>query len=245
MKLISTPTTAVLWGPAPIDWCEDNHPSTNPFSIAEFHNTWTNIFYVISSLILLKSHLKLPSTQRDILFTTFIINIILTGLTSGWFHATLLFIAQKSDEFFENAAIVSLLYYHVFPLDSNNNTRRIIYYIIHTILLGLGVLYIPEIFCEIHLIICVLITFSTSYDRAMLLPLENITRAIYNFKKSFMSVAVAFGCWLLDFLLCSYVKQFYLHAYAWHLGTAVALYYGGIASLVINEKPKVLQEKSY
>jgi hypothetical protein len=37
---------STFFGPAPIDWCEENY-AMNIFHIAEFHNTWTNIFYII------------------------------------------------------------------------------------------------------------------------------------------------------------------------------------------------------
>ncbi|GMH76840.1 hypothetical protein TrST_g11411 [Triparma strigata] len=243
--IVKTPTADVLWGAAPIDWCEENLPETNPLSIAEFHNSWTNIFYIISGLLLLRSHLRLHSDIRDPLFAFFIFNIIMTGVTSAWFHSTLLFLAQKSDEFFENAAMVSLLYYHVFPLGSSS---KIIKYrgaccAVHTLLLGVGILCIPDLFCEIHLITTVLITFKTGYIRTESLPPHTRSKALNLFSSSFASVGVAFFCWLLDFLLCIYFSPFYLHAFVWHLGTSISLYYGGEASLLIREKYIKIEEK--
>jgi len=105
MITTTPPTIEVLYGPSPIDWCEPNRPQTNPLHVQELHNTWTNISYVIAGFALI------PKLNRcNPLYQFYVLSIVMTGLTSAWFHATLIFISQKSDEFFENAAVVSLLY---------------------------------------------------------------------------------------------------------------------------------------
>ena len=46
------PSYEVLWGPAPIDWCEPNRPEHNLFGVKELHNTWTNVGYMLAALLL-------------------------------------------------------------------------------------------------------------------------------------------------------------------------------------------------
>ena len=161
MVAIELPAPEVLWGPAPIDWCEPNRPSVNPFGIEELHNTWSNLMYVIVGILMFREYVySMPAHKRDPIYFSFCINTIMTGITSGWFHATLIFIAQKSDEFFENAAVVSLMYFHVMPRNpSRPASGRYFIFSAHLTALALGVILIPELFCEVHLITVVLVCF--------------------------------------------------------------------------------------
>ena len=93
-----------------IDWCEDNKPSTNFLGVEELYNTFTNGFYVIVALVLFFQNPNSNSTFNK-LYGAFCFFVLMTGVTSGIFHATLTKRAQKADEFFENACLVSL--YHL------------------------------------------------------------------------------------------------------------------------------------
>ena len=158
---LAVPTLEVLWGPAPIDWCEPNMSSVNPFGVEELHNTWSNVMYVVVGVLLLREYVRsVPPLQRDPVYFSFCVNVVMTGITSGWFHATLMFIAQKSDEFFENAAVLSLMYFHIMPKSPHRpSSDRYFIFSAHMTLLALGVVLIPEMFCEIHLIAIVLVCF--------------------------------------------------------------------------------------
>eukprot|EP00040_Diaphanoeca_grandis_P013174 m.66616 g.66616 ORF g.66616 m.66616 type:complete len:264 (-) comp23710_c0_seq2:1348-2139(-) len=225
------PTQEVLLGPAPIDWCESNHASSNPFSVEEFHNTWTNVAYIVVGALLYR-HMSLERST-DPLFAFFCAFVILTGVTSGWFHATLIFAAQKSDEFFENAAVLALMYYNI-NLPSNCNSknddvnatsdshrRLCLVLVAHTMVMGIGVFCIPEVFCEAHLICTVLVCFRYGLARVETIKCERTKATISNlFHRSFVSAGIGFSFWIVDFAFCSErVRLLHLHAYAWHFLT--------------------------
>jgi hypothetical protein len=101
------PSKETIWGVAPIDWCEENY--TESTTIAELNNTITNIAYIIAAILLLwnmntsvgpvgykksdddivHAPLTLSSYQGKI-FVFYCIALFLTGVTSGIFHATLI-----------------------------------------------------------------------------------------------------------------------------------------------------------
>jgi hypothetical protein len=107
MILFQVPTHDILFGPAPIDWCEPNRAQTNPYGWEELHNTYTNLAYVIAGISLFLKSRSSPDLDRPFFFA-FCFFTILTGVTSAWFHATLIYVAQKADEFFETASVVAL-----------------------------------------------------------------------------------------------------------------------------------------
>jgi len=235
MITTTPPTIEVLYGPSPIDWCEPNRPQTNPLHVQELHNTWTNISYVIAGFALI------PKLNRcNPLYQFYVLSIVMTGLTSAWFHATLIFISQKSDEFFENAAVVSLLYAQLSdPISTTKSQKANLFFLfsLHVTLLGLGVVFIPSVFCELHLITVVLATFTCATRRVSSLPLAADRNAVLShFKSALLCAAAGFGCWMLDFFLCHEMQGLYLHAFAWHPLTALALYKGGDGSICLDEK---------
>lgn len=156
---VRLPSKALLLGAAPIDWCEPNLPLINPLGIKELHNTWTTAAYAVAGLVLLAKHWKALRALHECgrflpLFVAFCAAMVMTGVTSAWFHATLVYAAQKSDEFCENVAVICLFY---MTAPSAQGPRRVLAAaVMHSTLFGLGVLCIPELFCELHLIICVL-----------------------------------------------------------------------------------------
>jgi hypothetical protein len=85
----------IRWGlpTAPIDWCEANYAWTN--DVAELHNTWTNLAYVAVGLACL------ARCRRDglpVVFWACGASIVLTGIFSACFHATLWLVFQRLDE---------------------------------------------------------------------------------------------------------------------------------------------------
>lgn len=250
MPIFQQPTSEILFGPSPIDWCEANKPETNPFHVQEFHNTWTNIAYVFAGINPLVLHLQQKKYSKDPLYILSCLSVIMTGVTSAWFHATLMYAAQKSDEFFENAAVIFHCYYMIYPLitgskddknkrnDSNYTFQRNAMAIAHVIFLGTGVLYIPEAFCEIHLILAIGGgAYVLKTQRIALIEDEVLRKNVmihYNTVAS--SALVAFSFWLIDFFCCTpLVRSLNLHAFAWHFLTALAMYEGCISSKLVND----------
>lgn len=241
MPLFQIPTYEILWGKSRIDWCEKNDPTTNPFGIMEFHNTWSNLFYVavgIVNAIVLTS----GKSPKDPLLYFFCLFAIMTGVTSAWFHATLLYIGQKSDEFFENAMILALAYSHLFPIVGGTGKRQYTYFGIHVILLGIGVFCIPDVFCEVHLLFAVLA--SSYFSRKRSETIKNSVerqKSIDNNHWALMWGALGFAMWIVDMVACSpIIQQLHLHAYAWHLLTAVALHVGCSGTIRMNQ---ILQQQ--
>ena len=139
----------VLMGPAPIDWCEENYQFKS-FNIAEIHNTWTNIFYVIFGCI---AYQRAENLYLSKIFRFFSVSLIMTGIFSGIFHATLIWCSQKLDETFETFTLLGL-FYCLCELEQKNK-----FIVIHSIGCFLGIFFIPELFCEIHLFILAVSTY--------------------------------------------------------------------------------------
>jgi hypothetical protein len=212
MQLLHWPSRAVLFGPSPIDWCEENWTSG---IVAESHNTITNSAYVLAAAALL-AKAKLSGHERAI-YVFFCLSLLLTGLTSGLFHATLVWGAQKADETFENWTVLAL-FHSTFPYQSEAIFRRIC---VHSILVTLGIILIPTIFCEVHLIF---ISFATVY-RFQQQELDTEESKLLS--RTALFAAAGFSAWLCDFFACDTFRSLYLHAYGWHILTALALYSAG------------------
>lgn len=247
MPFFQNPTREILFGPAPIDWCEPNHPDDNPFNVQEFHNTWTNIAYVLAGAIpLVYSWTRHQHLEQDPLYTLSCLSVILTGITSTWFHATLIYAAQKSDEFFESCAVLFMAYSMGFPLVStepipNRNEykwKRLVIAMTHCTLLGLGVLYIPEVFCEVHLLGAVLC--AVYFFGVKRIPAISDLKVRANAKKysdtGVLVSAIGFAFWIIDMAFCNeFVQGLHLHAYAWHFCTAYGLYNGCITTRMVDD----------
>jgi len=192
------------------------------------------VYVLVGAAVFIEYRRRVPPLQRDVIFYAFCINTILTGITSGWFHATLIYTAQKADEFFENAAVLSLMYFHIMRKGGGRPaSKRYFIYSLHVTLLAIGVLCVPEVFCEVHLILIVLVCFGRALYTIKSLPDGSAKTGIRSqFTKSFTAAGVSFAFWLVDFLLCSsFVRSLNLHAFCWHFGTAAALLWGGTGSM--------------
>lgn len=241
MPIFQTPTNDILFGKAPIDWCEENHPESNPWHWQELHNTWTNAAYVMVGITLAAAHMK-QKCPTDPLFLLACFAGIMTGVTSAWFHATLIYIAQKSDEFFENAMIVAMTYCMMFPLvqpssktPPSKGATRYLTCLTHMALLAFGTVFIPEDFAEIHLVMAVLTFFWKVTERTNLVldpKVQEKSRFYRNW--AFLSAIGAFALWGVDRAHCTpFVQSLNLHAFAWHWGTALALLLGSVSVMLV------------
>lgn len=214
------PSSDVLWGSAPIDWCEPNYvQDVAGFRVAEINNTVTNAAYVLAAVVLMRSSKLYHNSHEGRIFLFYCLALLMTGLTSGWFHATLIWIAQKADEIFENCTVMVLFHSTFINLSSKEMLQRVC---AHAVLVALGVILIPVAFCEVHLII---ISFATVYRFSQgSLELKEKT----HLGKTAVYAASGFACWLLDFFACSTFSKYYLHAFGWHCLTGMALYEAGL-----------------
>lgn len=185
----------------------------------QFWNTLSNIFFLIAAiraLYLVHVH-QLP---RQFLVLAW--SIMLTGICSAWFHATLSYNAQKWDETFENIILIFLFY-----SDSPNQVTPVI----HAAFSALGIFTVTMfLFCEIHLISMVIITLRKVNKEVT--EVDCMTNAAaglsHHLKRSGLFTLTGAICWLVDRLACYLVSQTLpfnpqLHAF-WHFWCALAIH---------------------
>lgn len=208
------------WAPhtAPIDWCERNY-AVSPF-VAEFHNAWTNLAYVVVGLCILW---RCGWRQNGPFIALMATSTVLTGVTSLAFHATLQWIHQKLDEVFENGILVYILHYHTSPVGVATA---------HFAVVAALILMVTSFnFCELHLVSVILLSIAKFASMSRQHP-----ELQHYVAKAAAATLAGFGCWLADRLMCTAVSTWEasvlgvpvsaeLHA-LWHLFTALALFFG-------------------
>lgn len=221
------------WGEADslINWCELDYIE-NDSIIAEFWNSWSNSFFIISGLVAIrltyKHNLPLPYT-----ITSF--SIIFTGLFSFCFHASLRYWMQKLDESFETLLLLGI--FHSF--DSTNQ-----FMFTHMCSAVIGILFIEKWFCEIHLILVAILTFFQLYQLGWkILNQSNQTKLYYKLfpwiRNYFLIAGVT---WLIDRIACDYLYNLpydlpnpQLHASGWHLFCALGVNQTMFAVCIMNK----------
>eukprot|EP00041_Stephanoeca_diplocostata_P029377 m.865494 g.865494 ORF g.865494 m.865494 type:complete len:283 (+) comp23550_c0_seq11:185-1033(+) len=222
--------TPRLWGPATgINWCEPDYAVVD--WCAEFWNTISNLCYIVVAVRCLHRAQQQPLLSHNHNFKYAAIGIGMTGLMSAFFHCTLWWEAQKADEISENAAIV-FLYKTLSPrpdpsAHSVSMAPTTHFTFLYLLGMGLGITLVSAfLFCELHLIAILIVTFRRILHAAQSLP--PIRRYV---RRTGLLTVLGFGCWLVDRIGCSSLLHFctvwglpnpQLHAW-WHFWTALAL----------------------
>lgn len=167
--------------------CESNNAVTA--LVKEFWNTISNLMFVIVGLLICRQSKHLGLSWK---FSGTGICVLLTGIASAYFHATLTLHGQRADEIFENLILVFL-----FRLDDNHGLRLWV----HAFAASFGILFVSAVlFCELHLIVMALLNTFRLYK--LQLPMSGVDSKKKFFSRNVVLAALlaifGFVCWLID-----------------------------------------------
>lgn len=213
-----------------IDWCEDNYVYN--FYIAEWYNSLSNLIPIIILLNAIRLIMK-HNSNTNFYINTLYISIIFVYIGSFLFHSTLTYFGQLLDEV---PMIYCCIFLHYIIYKHIKHIKLYCYTLITLftfILLYFNdnpflSLQLPYAILNLSIIIHTINLYnhlSISYD---------INQYKYLLKNSAVFYGIGFICWILDQVLCKYLKEYYLHAF-WHILTGIGSYYL-IQFIFINDK---------
>lgn len=193
-----------FWGHEDISihFCEDKY--THMFWIAEYYNTISCVFYILSGMMLWK-------LQRE---KTIGISLICVGLGSMVLHGTLRYYGQWMDE-------VAMLITSFFGI------RKIKKNISNIFLIPIIAFY--SYFQSFFLYFLIIFTGSQIFLGYK--SIKTIKNKKVTLKKKIMSIMyiqfflMGAICWLTDQFYCHELKDYHFHAW-WHLFTSIAAFCG-------------------
>ena len=190
----------VFWGnkDTSVYFCEDKY--TKSKYIAEYYNTFSGISYCLVGYYFYNKQIK------DIG-----IILYLLGVGTCLLHATQRYYGQWLDE----CSMLTLSFFIIkrLRLKQGKMTKNNI-----LVLMLMIYFYFESIFCYFLLLFISLLIYI--YLIAKKMDINKLYFKIY--LNVFIISAV---CWVLDQVLCDYVKNYYLHA-IWHVGTSIAIFFG-------------------
>lgn len=201
----------MYWGNPDVSvyFCEDKYKVSD--YVAEYYNTLSAISYILVGLLLYNTKLK------EIALST-----IMLGVGTGILHCTLRYYGQWLDEL----SMLTLSFFLIKRLrkyEFKKKTSTLFLFII-----------VFAYFVFINYFFMFFIIFS-----GLQVYIYNLSRTAKLFKNkwkrrliklySFIFI-ISSICWLLDQLMCNYVKNYNLHA-IWHIGTSLSLLCGSVTLL--------------
>jgi dihydroceramidase len=224
------------WGAATgINWCEEDYALTP--HIAEFWNTVSNLVFLVVGLgqIWLASAHRLPAR-----FWAMGTSVVMTGLASAAFHATLWRGAQRADEACENT-IVAILWHAAERDEVGGGAGRGLAVdlrcLMHALAASLGVFCVTAfLFAEVHLIGMATACAVKLWRQSQRLPAMRAPLA----RGLFLTIAGA-ACWVVDRLGCDTVVAAasplignpQLHAW-WHVLIGLAIHQAFVLAAAIH-----------
>jgi len=235
MNLIST---EVLFGPAPINWCEA--PS---HGVKEVVNSVTSLAYILSAVAVVTT----PTDATNKLYKhLYAWALALTGLTSALFHAELVYWQQKADESFETLSVIVLLHWAFTAsvqnipdkaMASKQGFSALVSPMLHWLIVLPVVWLVPAVATELHLLIVALIA---AYELGRVVDRASDPTAVLLHRVAVYASLGGFGLWMVDFLGCEPIVQKMiipalgfnpeLHGF-WHLFTAIGLACAGLCEI--------------
>ena len=189
---------SILTLPAPINYCEPDY-SISPY-VAEFFNTATNLSFILAAVYAFAQCRRFHLPFR---FTLLATAVLLTGLFSAVYHATLTWAGLKLDELSENLVFITLIHMH----------RPLVVTAVHAVVAAVGVLFVHVLlFCELHI---VGVSVVTIYHYASVM--KEVPEIKGPFLRGLALSIVGEACWVVDHLACESVsRQWQLHGW-WHV----------------------------
>ncbi|KAF0699797.1 Aste57867_9638 [Aphanomyces stellatus] len=220
----SSSSTVGFWGPttSTIDWCEPNYAVSH--YIAEFWNTWSNLFFVLLGLYGL---VRSIAQGFELRFHLIYLNVMVVGIGSAMFHGTLTYVSQQCDE--TPMIWSTLLWFYILysPLWESCPT-----WIDHMIVTSLVV--VGASFAILHSIYRFTTAFQLLFSTLVVLCLP---RLLYYYSHTtdararalvvtyLVCIVLAAACWLVDYHQCHAPYNVYGHAW-WHCFMSMNAYAG-------------------
>jgi alkaline ceramidase len=221
-----------IWEPmsSEVDWCESNY-EVSPY-FAEFYNTFSNILFIIIPpfmMYLFRSYSLHVTSDVDILWLL----LILVGIGSGYFHATLSLSGQLVDElailWVLMAALSAAIPDRTLSQSSLFKGNRSL---LKWILLGVAALGTVLAFINPVMNAFLLMLFGIPFIHLLSSEVRNC-RNWTVIRLCFTSMAwwvLAITCWINDRMFCDIWKSFsfkypQLHSW-WHVLITIASYTG-------------------
>jgi len=243
-----------VWGPptSEVDWCELNHIHT--IYVTELFNSTTSFYYVFIAIYAYYKHAEVlafdPTSARH---QTLLLMLAVVGFGSVAFHGTLQYYMQLLDEI----PMIYLILTAAWILANRRSAEPVraglllgALYVGACVLLTVVLLTTPQ-HSGIHnffrgsgvvtFVVHLIYTFySCSQAIAEVSKTDDKAAAHMSnlFVKGFAAICIALVCWISDNIFCQTLLglplPFFmnLHAFGWHLGTAMSVYYMFCAMLV-------------
>jgi len=183
-------------------------------------NTWSSLAFVVVAVLVLARYAKRPSKGAYSLL--YVLALIVVGLGSAWFHATLTFRAQFADVLGMYLIATFALLYSIGRLRPLSSTALLSGYIATNAVLAMLLYWHPVVRRFVFALLLVAALSIEVIIRRRNGP-ESSTRHL---SKAAAIMGVAFIIWILDFTraLCRPESWIQGHA-AWHILGAVAAWY--------------------
>jgi len=217
----------VARGSSPVDWCEDNY--TFSPHIAEFVNTVSNVLFFLMPPLLIHLHQPYAKHVGPGIHLIWLL-LIIVGISSAYFHATLSLLGQLLDEIailWVVMAGFAMWFPSVwFPLSWQKcpaGRRKFSLFITVAALISTGLGFLQPV---VNAFILMTLAVPGLVLLIMELKVEKNARVVSLGKRTITLWGLAITCWVNDRLFCPWWASVgfpYLHG-AWHILIFLASY---------------------
>jgi len=184
-------------------------------------NTWSSLGFVVVGVLVLARLARKPGDRRAA-YLLYVLALVVVGLGSAWFHATLTFNAQFADVLGMYLVATFALLYSSDRLRPLSSTALVSGYIAANALLAMLLYWHPVV----RRFVFALLLVAALGVEILIRRRHGPIAATRHLSKAAAIMAVAFVIWILDFtrILCRPESLIQGHA-IWHILGAVAAWY--------------------